>query len=85
MYYDRKNIVPEHKIVSSLKRNSLSFSRSDTEGHLVVRIAFENLGSRPVCISEIIFYYQIRENARESEITEFKAQGTLNFIIPSVV
>lgn len=49
MYYDRKNIIPEYKVVLSIL--SLSYNPKDTK--IFMQLFVENLGFRTICIKKL--------------------------------
>ncbi|RXK59217.1 ATP-binding protein [Lacibacter luteus] len=68
MYYDRKNIIPEYRIISTITSNSLEFSTTNlanqcTSVKLTAPIFFENVGSRPVSISRMHFIVSLFSDA----------------------
>lgn len=55
MYYDRKNVIPEYKVLVSVKLDSLKIRAMREEGaitsmHIDPVLTFENQGSRPMAI-----------------------------------
>lgn len=54
MYYDRKNIIPEYHILSSFNSNAITFTTVNTTFvECLISVDFENIGRRPVSISEV--------------------------------
>lgn len=80
MFYDRKNIIPEYKIITSYHSDSLNLSLPGPTfgGDKIykgiaasVYLTLENVGRRPVAINEINFEVSIFENPRDYDKIEF--------------
>lgn len=72
MYYDRKNITPEYKILSSFHHSSLYIGvyKNDERHHQVkghIFLTIENAGTRPVSISRIDFELSIYDDPSDLE------------------
>jgi Predicted transcriptional regulator containing an HTH domain and an uncharacterized domain shared with the mammalian protein Schlafen len=81
MYYDRKNIIPEYKILSSFKRDDFLINTNRVALIATPHISFENLGRRPICISSIKLNFQQYEDASGVEILEFESSALLNYTV----
>jgi hypothetical protein len=69
MYYDRKNIIPEYKIIAGFHSKTLELSQhrqTVLDRTFVIRssipFTFENIGRRPVAINQIVFELFLVEN-----------------------
>lgn len=80
MFYDRKNIIPDYKILSSYHTDTLNFNASshhngsEREISAVktgMNLVFENLGKRPVAIIEIQLSFTFFEDPSPHEIMHF--------------
>ena len=80
MFYDRKNIIPEYKILTSYHTDTLDIwfpgtNEAGNKNNVGIRasisIAFENIGRRPIAINEITYEISIFENPREYQKIEF--------------
>ncbi len=81
MFYDRKNIIPEYRVLCSYHIDTLSFNASshnngsEREISAVkagMNLVFENLGKRPVAIIEIQVDFTFYEDPSLHEVMHFK-------------
>jgi len=82
MFYDRKNIIPEYKILSSFHINylHLSIPSSSTYNQRAfdyikgsIPLTFENIGRRPVAINEVKMSLSIYADPSSHEILNIKS------------
>jgi hypothetical protein len=80
MYYDRKNIIPDFKILCSYHIDTLNISASSHFQHpsrvfsdvkAGMNLIIENLGKRPVAIIEIQIGLTFNDNPRSYDIMHF--------------
>jgi hypothetical protein len=81
MFYDRKNIVPDYKILCSYHVDTLSINansfhngsaRQITETKANMSLVLENLGKRPVAIIEVKLSFTLFEDPSPYEVMEFE-------------
>jgi len=87
MYYDRKNIIPEYKLIVSVNIKSLKIGFTTQAGTVTdfsinPVITFENQGSRPIAIVGIRIGYKLFEDASHDEIYMFEVLNGQPIIIP---
>lgn len=80
MFYDRKNITPDYKILSSFHIDTLNINASSHHNGIQreisavkagMNLVFENLGKRPVAIIEIQISFTFFEDPRPHNIMHF--------------
>lgn len=80
MFYDRKNIIPDYKILCSFHTDTLNIHTSShhngTQREIsglkaTMNLVFENLGKRPVAIIEIQISFTLFEDPSSHEIIHF--------------
>jgi Putative DNA-binding domain len=80
MFYDRKNIIPDYKLVCSYHIDTLHLNASShyngsqreiTGVKAGINLVFENLGKRPVAVIEIQISFTFFENPNPHEIMYF--------------
>jgi Putative DNA-binding domain len=81
MFYDRKNIIPDYKVLCSFHTDTLKISESGTQSYpdpkkitevtAEMNLVFENLGKRPVAIIEIQISFTLNENPSSFDIMHF--------------
>ncbi|MCR8559672.1 putative DNA binding domain-containing protein [Mucilaginibacter sp. BJC16-A38] len=77
MYYDRKNIIPEYKIIVGVKRQTLQINGQGAAGtynsmNIQPTLTFENQGSRPLAIVDIELKFSEEIEPRAEEEYTFK-------------
>ena len=80
MFYDRKNIIPDYKILCSFHTDTLNINASShqTDNERVItrltsglNLIFENLGKRPVAIIEVQVSFTLFEDPNSHDIIHF--------------
>jgi len=80
MFYDRKNIIPDYKILCSFHTDTLNISASSHHNgeqreissvKAGMNLVFENLGKRPVAIIEIQISFTLFDDPSSNEIMHF--------------
>ncbi|WP_426583191.1 AlbA family DNA-binding domain-containing protein [Mucilaginibacter sp. R-33] len=87
MYYDRKNIIPDYKILVSVKAQCLKILAGRQAGvvtdmHLDPVLTFENQGSRPMAIIGIKIRLSEYNDPRPHEQYTFES---ISLVIPIIV
>lgn len=80
MFYDRKNIIPEYKIQTSLRCKDVSLTvhgKENTSLHLTLPVTFENLGMRPVSIVRTFLDLFLFDDASKDEIISLECDTTI--------
>ena len=81
MFYDRKNIIPDYRILCSYHVDTLSINansfhngsvREITETKANMGLVFENLGRRPVAIIEVKLSFTLFEDPSPLEVMDFE-------------
>ena len=88
MYYDRKNIEPEHEIYVSIDLNSLKMELkppSEIDGkylnsaiEAVTYLTFENIGRRTIQLKGLEFDLMLNDN--DHEFIHFRSTGLVNIL-----
>jgi hypothetical protein len=87
MYYDRKNVIPEYKLIVSVNTKSLKILYSTQAGavtdfRIEPIIIFENQGTRPVAITSIKISFKLFEDGSENEKFFFDIMNAQPIIVP---
>ncbi len=87
MYYDRKNIVPEYKLIVSISLKSLTITGSGMAGrydNMNIRpvIIFENQGARPIAIVGVKVVFSEHTNPNPDETYIFEGRGKTPVVVP---
>lgn len=86
MYYDRKNIIPEYKLIPTITTNTFAFTITGNQFNQVsdikvpLPILLENIGSRPVAISRMYFTIsQFKDSTLMNEIINLKSSHEIAY------
>jgi len=79
MYYDRKNIVPEYDLRINARAKNKNFSMTGFVGSITmldfnIELIIENIGRRPVAITQIEFYRALYTDSHAQNIIKLSSE-----------